>query len=513
MIPNFIYRQGFKLQHSTLIKVPRTHLYIHPLTNTYDPITTNNKPQNLNMSSKDITQANITNGDQLKDEQWVIDSIMNGNAALTLPSAARIHRVSGIEKGDYEKYYVPKVVSIGPHHFGNEKLELVEKLKPVFTMKLLSNKEALKSLYKKLGDPKMVQELRSFYDKASTTQYSNKEFTKMMLQDSCFILYYIRYIFGGKPEDYGGLNRHQVVFLHQDLFLLENQVPFKALLEGMKELVQYDWLNKINMFMHENILSSTKTKRKWLKSMFCIQNDKICHGEKKLELAGDNEPIHLIHLLHRTLTHNINVPTNENNYRCTFRNVNELMDVGIHFKPSNTTCLAHVKFINSWWWFRASVELPPITVDDSTKPMLLNLIAYEMCTSDTWVTSYVCLLDSLIDHPEDVKALRKVGVLENSLGSDKEVAELFNKIGTDLVPNNLAYFEAKYKIQRHYESQRNTVMSQLKHEYVKSPWAFLALLGGMMALFLSAVQAFFSVWSPKTECDILCETLNNKHHL
>ncbi|XP_076914519.1 UPF0481 protein At3g47200-like [Bidens hawaiensis] len=467
------------------------------------------------MSAQDITPPNITSGDQPEDEQWVIDSIMNGDAPPPLPSIARIRRVSGIEKGEYEKYYVPKVVSIGPHHFGNEKLELVEKLKPVFTMKLLSkNKETLRSLYKRLGDPQMVKDLRSFYEEDSTTQYSNKEFTKMMLQDSCFILYYIQYIFGGKPEDYEGLNMHQVVFLHQDLFLLENQVPFKALLEGMKELGQYEWLNKkINSFIHENILSPEKTKRKWLKAMFCIQNDKICRGEQKMELAGDNEPYHLIHLLHRTLTHNINVPKNEKNYRCTFRNVNELMDVGIHFKPSSNMCLAHVKFINSWWWFRASVELPPIIVDDSTKPMLLNLIAYEMRTSDTWVTSYVCLLDSLIDYPEDVKALRKAGVLENSLGSDKEVAKLFNEIGTDLVPDNLAYFDAKNKIQRHYERRRNTVMSQLKHEYVKSPWAFLALLGGMMALILSAVQAFFSVWSPKTECDKLCEFLNDKHHL
>ncbi|KAL8234144.1 hypothetical protein R6Q59_020244 [Mikania micrantha] len=189
---------------------------------------------------------------------------------------------------------------------------------------------------------------------------------------------------------------------------------------------------------------------------------------------------------------------------------------GIHFNPSETKSLAHIEFCKGCWWFSAAkVKLPPITVDDSTKPMLLNLIAYEMWSrdaSDARVTSYVYLLDTLIDNPEDVKVLRKAGVLENSLGSDKEVAKLFNEMGTDLVPNNLAYMETKNMIQRHYVSWSNTLYSQLKHEYVKSPWAFLALLGAVIALLLSDVQAYFSVWSPKNDYDDLCKFVKMNHH-
>ncbi|GKE02200.1 UPF0481 protein-like protein [Tanacetum coccineum] len=254
-----------------------------------------------------------------------------------------------------------------------------------------------------------------------------------------------------------------------------------------------------------------------------------------MELINNNSD-HLLHLLHHSLTQKQNTPENDfkqtminrcinfiggiclisRNNRCTFRNVNELIDVGIDFKPSGSMSLAHIEVFKSWWFFSANVELPPITVDDSTKPMLLNLVAYEMCSCnahESWVTSYICLLDSLIDHPKDVKTLRKVGVLDNFLGSDEEVAKLFNEIGTYLVPNSLAYLEAKNKIQRHYKSWRNTLFSQLKHEYVKSPWAFLALLGALVALVLSGVQAYFSVWSPKSQCDDLCMFLKNNHHL
>ncbi|KAI3667290.1 hypothetical protein L6452_42342 [Arctium lappa] len=178
--------------------------------------------------------------------------------------------------------------------------------------------------------------------------------------------------------------------------------------------------------------------------------------------------------------------------------------------------LTEVRFLKRWWLFSADVELPPIIVDDSTKPMLLNLIAHEMCSDDgheAWVTSYIRLLDSLIDHLEDVKSLRKAGVLENSLGSDKEVAKLFNEIGTDLVPNILAYSEAKHKIQEHYENSTNTRLSELKHEYTHISWAFLAIVGAVMALFLSGVQTYFTVWSPKGECDELCMFLKMNHHL
>ncbi|KAJ0715363.1 hypothetical protein HanPI659440_Chr13g0500261 [Helianthus annuus] len=351
------------------------------------------------MSVQAQTPRNIevTNGDQLEDERWVIDSITNANAA---PPTARIPLVPGMVRAahDYEKYFVPKVVSIGPHHFRNPNLELVEQLKPVFTMKLLSeNKENLRSLYKKLGDPEMVKQLRSFYEENLTTMLSNKEFTKMMMQDSCFILYYIQYIFCGKPEDFPELKSHQLSY-----FLLRKYF-------GIWEV-------------EKNVVRRIQKYRE----------------EPDMVLTGHYKPDHILHLLHRILTrtevpggnqlklmfpkwrrgrHGVN---RHGVNRYTFRSVNELANVGVHFKPSNTKSLAYVKFSKRRWW-SANVELPPITVDDSTKPMLLNLIAYEMCScdaKDAWVTSYICLLDSLIDHPEDVKALRKAGVLENSFRSD-----------------------------------------------------------------------------------------------
>lgn len=97
-----------------------------------------------------------------------------------------------------------------------------------------------------------------------------------------------------------------------------------------------------------------------------------------------------------------------------------------------------------------------MTVDDSTGSRFLNLIAYEMCPDNFRtkyeVTSYISFLESLIDYPDDVKELRSAHILHNLLGCDKEVAQLFNEIGTDLVPNTEVYNEVILQVQSHYKS-------------------------------------------------------------
>ncbi|KAI3667293.1 hypothetical protein L6452_42345 [Arctium lappa] len=442
-------------------------------------------------------ELDTTNGKP--NEQW-LHSILK---AKSPPSCStQIHRVPMIlrEHKDHDKYYVPKVVSLGPYHHGNPNLESVQNFKPLFTNKLVSgNQECLRSLYNNLEE--MVHTLKGYYEEDEDDRFSDEEFTRMMMLDGCFVLYFIEHIFLNNEIDTLGLKGHQIMFVQQDLFLMENQIPYPVLTEVMKFVPDERWDFKIKRFIDDNILATER------------------HRRGRLNYArAVNNPIpatinHLLELLQTRVTREKSLGPRAND-RYTFRNVNELIEVGIHFKPSVTRSLAHIEF--SKHGFFANLQLPPITIDDATKPMLLNLVAYEMCSNDakaSWVTSYICLMDSLIDHSEDVKVLRKAGILDNRLGSDKEVAKLFNEIGTDLVPNNFAYSEARFAIQKHYDSKRNTWISQLKREYMKSPWAFVALFVGVVGLFLSGVQAYFSVWGLRSDCDYVCKALKERHNL
>ncbi|XP_076905837.1 UPF0481 protein At3g47200-like [Bidens hawaiensis] len=427
------------------------------------------------------------------------------NATLSTPpwsSTRPIPQVRGMvrEADDYEKYYVPKVVSIGPYHYGKEKLQPVQNLKPTFSEKIFEGKrETVKSLYKKLLEPEMMDYLRNFCEDDSMNMFSDMEFTYIMLLDSCFLLYCILFVFGGKPEYHGELSN--AGFVHGDLFLLENQIPFKVLTEVMK-LVETDCSKEIKHFIYGKILASGKRKySNWSKSI-------------NFEFGG--QYYHLLHLLYLVHTKEGIVSMKIYDYSSNdSHSASDLVNVGIFFKPSDGLSLSSVEFSQGWLGNSAKVKLPPIKVNDSTKRTLLNMIAFETCFCESvvsWFTSYVCLLDSLIKEAEDIKVLKKAGVLENMLGADDEVVKFINETATDLVPNNLAYWGLKCKIQRHYESWSNKFISELTSEYYKNTWKFLSLLGALIALFLSAVQTYFTRWSPKGECDDLCNSLKN-HHL
>ena len=160
--------------------------------------------------------------------------------------------------------------------------------------------------------------------------------------------------------------------------------------------------------------------------------------KKTEELPPNKEPVHLLDLLRNRLlgcTHDISPKSNEKEWQ-SYRNVQELRAVGIHLKSSDSSCLGKINFTrNRISLYGAILSLPPILVDDSTGPKFF--------------TSYISFLDSLIDEAKDVIDLRKEGILHNLLGSDEEVALVFNEIGTDLVPNPEIYGDVRSKIQKY----------------------------------------------------------------
>ncbi|XP_035545189.1 UPF0481 protein At3g47200-like [Juglans regia] len=194
-----------------------------------------------------------------------------------------------------------------------------------------------------------------------------------------------------------------------------------------------------------------------------------------------------------------------------YRNVQELKAAGIHVKRSKDNSLRSGIYFNRKLHLSGFLSLPSLKVDDSTGPKLLNLIAYEMCLdfkNDFGITSYVSFLDSLIDEANDVKELRKAHVLCNLLGSDNEVAQLFNEIGTDLVPDLGEYKEVRNQIQKYCDNTFMTWMAEVFHNHFSSPWTVLAFLGALFALALSFAQTWYAVNSPPGPCDKFCEKFN-----
>ncbi|MBA0654797.1 hypothetical protein Goklo_021733 [Gossypium klotzschianum] len=76
--------------------------------------------------------------------------------------------------------------------------------------------------------------------------------------------------------------------------------------------------------------------------------------------------------------------------------------------------------------------------------------------------------------PKMLRELSDAGIQHNGLGTDGEVAKLFNKMNTILVPSLMTYSEVK-----------------------RIRWTFLAFVGAIAALLLSALQTYYTIHQPK----------------
>ncbi|XP_078158129.1 putative UPF0481 protein At3g02645 [Carex rostrata] len=102
------------------------------------------------------------------------------------------------------------------------------------------------------------------------------------------------------------------------------------------------------------------------------------------------------------------------------------------------------------------MQMPCLKIDLRQKTLLVNLIAFEnsILPSMRIFSSYMKLMDALIDSKKDVKLLKKCGVIDNTLGNNEMVAAFFNDIGKFcFVDSNTNHFPGLYKdVQEYYDS-------------------------------------------------------------
>ncbi|KAG4123402.1 hypothetical protein ERO13_D11G324325v2 [Gossypium hirsutum] len=357
---------------------------------------------------------------------------------------------------DFRKYFKPKVISIGPLYHDDPTLHDSEKLKLKLAAHFVKNIGVDKDiLYNNMKTE--IGGLKKCYDPKELEKYSNdnEKLAWMFFVDGCAILQavYIRY---GQNYDRKSnelfIKNDLLTFVYSDLFLLENQLPFRVLELLTSTGDGKKFMDSIKRFIDDTVVNPAE-----IKEPQSHQRDRF-RSRKWWKLQN---PIRLLNLLR------VRLLFDKEKIRKT------LKKAGVWLKASETSCLTDFRFNRIF--FVGKLCLPPLTVDDST----MNLIAYEMCPdfkNDFTVNSYMCFLDLLIDEGEDVKDLRDAGILYNGLGSDEEVAKLFNKMNTDLVPSRTIY-GVKRKIHNHCKKMWIKPAAQGYHTYFRSPWTFLAFVG------------------------------------
>ncbi|KAE9447614.1 hypothetical protein C3L33_20489, partial [Rhododendron williamsianum] len=117
----------------------------------------------------------------------------------------------------------------------------------------------------------------------------------------------------------------------------------------------------------------------------------------------------------------------------------ELVFAGVKFVPDAGNDLFKFKFTEPkgpfWWCHMARFIIPPLAIYDETESYLRNLIAFEQCCPSIWqhVSSYVDVMDMLVNTDKDIQVLEKAGVLWNNLGATEDATDLFNKICKEII--------------------------------------------------------------------------------
>ncbi|XWS65348.1 hypothetical protein CRYUN_Cryun05aG0105000 [Craigia yunnanensis] len=393
-------------------------------------------------------------------------------------------------KVDFKKYFEPRLVALGPLHHGSPKFERAEQSKLKLAALFVHENETTDlALFHKIKAE--INDLKKCYCPEDIKYYNDEKLAWMFFVDGCAVLYTVHY---GLKGDFKRLKikADLLVFAQLDLFLLENQLPYRVLkiLIGSAKKPQM-WEQSITEFIGVNLITN------------------IGSGQKSPHAEGQEDRQDYAHLLERLRAKLLTGAEEKRSSsmigrmllsrgdsrkdRKTFRSIKELKESGIHVKPSKTNNLKNVSFYCN---FLGRLMMPRLLVDDSTISKFMNLVALEMCRdfeNDFAVTTYLCFLDSLIDTAEDVKELRVTGMLHNYLGSDEEVADIFNRMSRDLVPDQEMYNVVTDNIHKYCNNPWTTAVAQAYYTHFSSPWTFLAFLGAIIGLLFSAIQAYFSL--------------------
>uniref|UniRef100_A0A0D9W6W3 Uncharacterized protein n=1 Tax=Leersia perrieri TaxID=77586 RepID=A0A0D9W6W3_9ORYZ len=467
-----------------------------------------------------------------QDPEWVV-AIRGKLAQARAEEAAcpwarlSVYRVpKSLRDGD-ERAYMPQVVSIGPLHRGRRRLREMERHKWRALHHVLKRTARDVTAYLNAVRP-LEDRVRACYEGHVAGMQGN-ELAECLVLDGTFVLELFRgALDGGKGfADDLGYSRHDPIFamrgamhaIRNDMILLENQIPL-FVLDLLLQLqvgdpVQTGVVAGLALRFFDPLMPTDapllRKDRSRLESSV---------GAAAAAAAAAFDPLsgpmlHCLDVFRRSLLRAGLQPTPPPPARLWLKKwsglrrvadkrrqqfvhcVSELREAGIRCRRRNTDRFWDIKFDNG------VLQIPRILIQDGTKSLFLNLIAFEQCHMDIAtpggnnITSYAIFMDNLINSADDVKYLHDRGIIEHWLGSDAEVANLFNRLCQEVVFDiNDSYLSGlSDKVNRYYDYKWSTWVASLKHNYFSNPWTIVSVIAGVFLLLLTMAQTFYGTYS------------------
>ncbi|KAI3947668.1 hypothetical protein MKX01_034333 [Papaver californicum] len=158
--------------------------------------------------------------------------------------------------------------------------------------------------------------------------------------------------------------------------------------------------------------------------------------------------------------------------------VTELKHAGVSFKKGSTEgSVLDIKFNDG------VLIIPPIIIQDKTDLLFRNIIAYEQCQM------------GVIYSAQDVEMIRNKGIITNTLCSDEDVSNLFNKLCRELIADNFYYFQLRDQVNDYYKRRRHFWKTIVKRDYCNNPCQVLSLVAGFLLIVLTFTGSVFAILS------------------
>ncbi|KAL5564425.1 hypothetical protein UlMin_027589 [Ulmus minor] len=205
----------------------------------------------------------------------------------------RVPKVMKAEKNKSweKKYFKPKAIAIGPIHADSKNLSEGKELKLMWAAKYLDGLDPKKIFEDARGKLELLKGHfnEECWDKDAKDV--NRTLARMLFVDGCAMLQFIySFVWDDDFMKHLNINAAQATLVQQDLFLLENQIPFQVLviiMDGKKEQTEKEQEQKdkertkmetaIQMFIHMSNMSTA-----------------AAASSPKLNLGGEVHPLNLL---------------------------------------------------------------------------------------------------------------------------------------------------------------------------------------------------------------------------
>ncbi|KAL7197063.1 hypothetical protein ACSBR1_036972 [Camellia fascicularis] len=380
-----------------------------------------------------------------------------------------------------ESIYKPKIVSIGPFHYGKERLAPMEKIKLWYLHSLLARLPPLAQEETLQHFIVSIREVAKYTSNcyAGRLDQSEDELVEMMILDGCFLLELFRreaWLVPRRNDDPIFNTSWMRENLYHDLILLENQIP---------------WLVLCRLF--DLTMSTNEQETNFLVNLVL----KFFETMMLVTVPSDNESIcrenfkHILDLIHRTLLSSSSENTKPTNTNWElFPSVTDLLRAGVRFEKGPPDDITNIKFRNGVF------EIPPIKIRGNSESLFRNLIAYEQCDCQCTdkFTSYAVFLDCLINTSTDADFLRDKRIVMPAL-STEDVSILFNGLYNDTLVYDFYYGDVSREVNQYYRSRWPRWRAILKRDYFNNPWSIASFVAAIVILVLTFLQTLFTILS------------------